>query len=231
MAPSLIIGGSLYTAVNGEGDSDWARCYPYEHLEIFSGEPIIEGDTYTCSSGWIMLTKLLVLQGIRSIMIANGQPYQWIVTAVAAAELAHSVGGHLAWLAHHLRDLSLETQNALAKEYGALLAMFRRPPGPQQTAVLEWAKPIIAQIQTDFPLYLIKAHLEQHLLLAWRFTDSRAALLLQAVSEAVPQTDAIILEWVACFLDECIATDILEHLDETMHLLEDDAQEDSDSEF
>ena len=56
MAASLIIGGSLYTAVNGGGDSDWARCYPYEHLEIFSGEPIMEGDSYTCSSGWIMLT-------------------------------------------------------------------------------------------------------------------------------------------------------------------------------
>ena len=160
------------------------------------------------------------------------QTYQRIVTAIAAAELAHSVGGHLAWLAHHLRDLSLETQNALAKEYGALLAMFKRPPGPQQTAVLEWARPIIAQSQTDFPLYLIKAHLEQHLLLAWRFTDSRAALLLQAVSEAVLQTDAIMLEWVACFLDERIATDILEHLDdETMHLLEDSAQEDCDSEL
>ena len=43
----------------------------------------------------------------------------------------------------------------------------------------------------------------QHLLLAWRLTDSQAALLLQAVSKAVPQNDAIILKWVACFLNNC----------------------------
>ena len=82
--------------------------------------------------------------------------------------------------------------------------------------------------QEDFPIYLIKAHLEQHLLLAWRFTD-KVNLLLQAMSDAVPNDNAVILKWVACFLDERIATDILEHLDdETMHLLEDNRHSDSD---
>ena len=40
MASSLVIGGSLYTAATGGGDSDWERYYPYEHPELFSGEPI-----------------------------------------------------------------------------------------------------------------------------------------------------------------------------------------------
>ena len=230
MASSLIIGGSLYTAVSGGGDSDWERCYPYKHPELFSGEPILEGNSYTCSAGWIALTKLLVLQGIRDTLAAQGLPTQRAVAAVAAAELAHSVGGHLAWLAHYLRDLLQDLQNALAKEYGALLAMFRRPPGPQQNAVLAWARPIIVHSQADYPLYLIRAHLEQHLLLAWRFTAAKVDVLLQAVSDAVPHDHAIILEWVACFLDERIATDILEHLDEeTMHMLEDDGHSGSDS--
>ena len=84
--------------------------------------------------------------------------------------------------------------------------------------------------QADYPLYLIRAHLEQHLLLAWRFTADKVDVLLQAVSDAVPHDHAIILEWVACFLDERIATDILEHLDEeTMHMLEDDGHSGSDS--
>ena len=38
--------------------------------------------------------------------------------------------------------------------------------------------------------------------------------LLQAVFDAVPNEGAILLEWVVCFLDERIATDILEHLAE-----------------
>ena len=105
---------------------------------------------------------------------------------VAAAELAHSVGGHRAWLAHHLRDLSQDLRNELAQEYGASLAMFRRPPGPQQNALLAWARPIIVHRQEDFPIYLIKAHLEQRLLLAWRFTADKVNLLLQAMSDAVP---------------------------------------------
>ena len=229
MAASLVIGGSLYTAVNGDGDSDWERCYPYEHPEIFSSEPILEGHGHTCSAGWISLTKLLVLQGIRDASAAQGRPNQRTLAMVAAAELAHSVGGHRAWLAHHLRDLSQDLRNELAQEYGALLAMFRRPPGPQQNALLAWARPIIVHSQEDFPIYLIKAHLEQHLLLAWRFTADKVNLLLQAMSDAVPNDNAVILEWVACFLDERIATDILEHLDdETMHLLEDNRHSDSD---
>ena len=99
-------------------------------------------------------------------MGADNQSEQRIATATAAAEIAHSVGGHLAWLAHYLRGLSPTTRDALAKGYGALLAMFRRPPGPQQVAVLAWARAIVDKSQADYPLCLIKAHLEQHLLRA-----------------------------------------------------------------
>ena len=81
------------------------------------------------------LTKVLVLQGIKETVVSASQPERRIVTAIAAAELAHTVGGHLAWLARYLRGLSPETRDDLAKGYEALLAMFRRPPGPQQIAV------------------------------------------------------------------------------------------------
>ena len=179
-----MFGGSLYSTVNEGADTDWALCYhPYEHPEVFSGEPILEGASCTCSIGWITLTKVLVLQGIQETMVSASQPERRIATA---AESAHSVGGHLAWLAHCLRGLLPATRDALAKGYGALLAMFRRPPGPQHIAVLAWARPIIGQSQGDYPLYLIKAHLEQHPLLAWRFGDGQAEKLLQAVGGSHP---------------------------------------------
>ena len=40
-----------------------------------------------------------------------------------------------------------------------------------------------------FPIYLIKAH-------AWRVTADEVNLLLQAMFDAVPNDDAVILEWV-----------------------------------
>ena len=155
----------------------------------------MEGDTYTCRSGWIMLTKLLVLQGIRSTMTANGQPYQRIVTAVGLAELAHSVGCHVsapAWTTTN-GGLGVGKTHHCAKPDGFSAILDQGPP----CNTFCW----LGGSRIVEPHCSYKRSLR-------RFPKL--------------QTDAIILEWVACFLDERIATDILEHLDDEMtHLLED----------
>ena len=86
--------------------------------------------------------------------------------------------------------------------------------GPKQLGVWAWARSANSVPADDFPTYLLRAHLEQHLLLAWRFDEHRAPLLLEALMGAEPQEEQIRREWLCRFLDERVAADILDHLGE-----------------